>query len=826
MKLTRNLKTRVLLPTVLCLLSLPQVSAEPHSGTTMLQQHSSPTTSDTGPRQRREAAVTLARGGEYIVAINLLEQLLRENPGSKGVYHDLLVILGWAEQDQKALLLAGDLDSAIAPVEVLESLGKSSRNIGDFAQSLRWYKQAIARSPDRLEGHLGQALALADSGQQTKALAALHAVNESGRASTKVLLARAYIHQSNANSVAAIASYDLVLATQPEHREALRGKILALQQLRLPAQALVVANTYPQVLSGQELVQLKADWVAVQIRWANQTASDKLQTDAALDRALHTSVPISKQAAGEAIMQRRADFDYIVALQLQQRMTEAVFEFEQLAVTSEQIPAYVLAAAAAAYLHLRLPENAQELVLLALQQEPDNFALQRLQFYVYVDLEQHQAAMKLAETLRQSEAVWLQVPGSRIVKSNPRRMQAEIIAGLSLSFADQLPRAQRRFENLLTQAPHNTDLRHELATVYRRRAWLERAQFEYQQVMSIEPNLTAAAVGHAHTLLDRRDYALADRSIKSLLEAKGYRQDVVLLHQRWRQIQQHEYRIDSSAGKSSGSQFGSEQYTIDGIFFVRPLAYRWRPFVHSTDAFAEFPEGDTARRRLGAGIEYRSVKWIGSLEIDNDRNGGGELGVQGQAKWIASDAWSVAAIWETQSDAIPLRGHRIGLDADRIGLTVTYRTNELQQISMSGEQTGISDGNTRYGWSLRGRQRIVTRPAYKFDLGAELFTSRASAQDVVYFNPRHATSLRLNAINEWRTYRRYDFAFTQQLNFGFGYFWQDSHGSSPVASLEYLANIDVSAGLRLHFGIRYARDVYDGNTESATFMMAGIAGTF
>lgn len=826
MKLTCYLKAAVLLPTAICLLTAPLASAELEQSTKLSPHHSPVSMLDASSLQRREQAVELARSGAYQPAIVLLERLLASDPENAVVYHDLLMVLGWAEQDQKALQLADRLDPVAAPVEVLESLGKSSRNIGEFATSIRWYTQAISRSPDRLEGHLGHALALADSGLPTQALRALQAIPRSERYGPGVLMATAYIHRSKPDFAAAIVAYDSVLAQDAEHRGALRGKIFALQQLRLPAQALVIANAHPRALTGHELAQLHADWAAVQIRWANQTASGKMQTDAALDRVLQAIVANRKQNTGDAALQRRADFDSIVALRLQQRMAAAVSAYEQLAVSTEQIPAYVLGATATAYVHLRQPEKAQELLLRALQQEPDSFALLQQQFYIYVDLEQHQAALTLAETLRHKQPVWLQVPGSRVVKSNPRRLQAEIMAGLSLSFADQLPQAQTRFENLLTQAPHNTDLRHELATVYRRRGWIERALFEYRQVLSIEPGLTAAAVGHAHSLLDRRQYAVADQSISSLLAATPERQNVVQLNQRWRQINRNEYRVDANFGKSSGSQFGSEQYTIDGLFFVKPLAYRWRPFVHSSDAFAEFPEGNTARRRLGAGIEYRSVNWVGSLELDNDRNGGGEPGVQGQAKWMASDAWSLAAVWETQSDAIPLRGHRIGLDADRIGLRLEYRASELQQISVSGEQTEISDGNTRYGWSLQGRQRVVTRPAYKLDLGAEIFASRASAQDVVYFNPRHATSLRVNAFNDWRTFRRYDFAFTQQVNLGFGYYWQDAHGSSPVGSIEYLANIDVNAGLSLHFGVRFARDVYDGDTENATFFTVGIAGTF
>jgi biofilm PGA synthesis protein PgaA len=303
------------------------------------------------------------------------------------------------------------------------------------------------------------------------------------------------------------------------------------------------------------------------------------------------------------------------------------------------------------------------------------------------------------------------------------------------------------------------------------------------------------------------------------------RQDVMQLGHRWEQHNKHQYRIDSSFGDSSGVQLGSRHYRIDGHYFVKPLAYRLRPFVHTSDAFAEFPEGDATRRRLGVGIEYRAAAWLGSLELNNDRSGGA-TGVDGSLDWFISDVWSLAASWETQSDEVPLRGHRVGVDANRVGLRLGYRASESRQISVSGGRLQLSDGNTRRNWLVQARQRVVTRPAYKLDLDAEIFASTGSAQDVAYFNPRRDASALVTAINEWRTYRRYDFAFTQQFNFGFGYYEQDSLGTSPIHFLQYIANIDVNEGLSVRFGVRRSRNVYDGNAEDATLFTLDMAGWF
>ena len=778
------------------------------------------------PDQLREQSVQIGRSGDYDSAIAILERLLERDSGNAGALHDLLIILGWSERDREVLGLADRLEPRTAPVDVLETVAKSARNIGDFEQSVRWYELAISSSPARLDGHLGLAMAYADLDRQEEALRTLHSVSIDKHRRPRLLMAEAYIHSSWADYGQTISTCDAILIIDPNHRGALRSKVLAMQHLLLPEQALEIASAHPGILTEDELAQLRSDRAAVQIRWANQTVKSKSTADKPLEITLNEMADISRQFEDNDAVQQRTRFDRIVALWTEQRMTEVVSEYEQLANHTDYVPAYVLRAAAGAYLYLEQPKKAQELLVRALEQEPGSFGLNHDLFYVYVDLEQHQRAMDLAESMRQSQPVWRQLPGSRVIKGNPQRMQAEITAGVSLALADQLPESQIHFESLLAQAPHNTDLRQELATVYRRRGWTNRALFEYQQVLSVEPDLTSARIGHAHALLDSRQYELADQEISALVSDMPARPDVIRLSKRWEQHNKHQVHVESSFGDSSGDQFGSQQYSVDGYFLVKPLAYRYRPFVHTSDAFAEFPEGDARRQRIGVGVEYRGADWLGSLELNGSRSGGGEIGLSSHMEWIASDHWSLAAGLETNSNAVPLRGHRVGVDTDRFGAGVAYRANESRRLSLSGERLKFSDGNERNSWSLLGRQRVLTRPTYKLDLDAEISASNSSEQNVVYFNPSHDSSILFTAINEWRTYRRYDFAFIQQFNIGFGYYQQDTFGTRPIGSLEYLGSVDFNEGLNVQFGARHARNVYDGESEDATFFTLAMGGSF
>jgi len=200
--------------------------------------------------------------------------------------------------------------------------------------------------------------------------------------------------------------------------------------------------------------------------------------------------------------------------------------------------------------------------------------------------------------------------------------------------------------------------------------------------------------------------------------------------------------------------------------------------------------------------------------------------VTGDAEWFLSDTWSVGSNIETESAAVPLRGERTGLSADKFGVRLRYRASELRDVSLSAEQTRISDGNTRTNWSLQGRQRMITRPAYKLDLDAGVFLSGGDAQNVVYFNPNSDAAFLVTAINDWRTYRRYDFTFRQRFNVEFGVYQQSSHGTHPIGSLAYLANVDINKGFSVNFGMQYGRRVYDGSAEYLTFFTFGVAGLF
>lgn len=117
-----------------------------------------------------ESALRLARAGQTVEAIPLLQDAARRRPDDLRIRYDLVATLAWAGRDAEAWELKSSLDLDQAPPYVLEALGKSARNLRRFEDAARLYGRALHAEPDRLPAALGLGLARADLGLAEYAL--------------------------------------------------------------------------------------------------------------------------------------------------------------------------------------------------------------------------------------------------------------------------------------------------------------------------------------------------------------------------------------------------------------------------------------------------------------------------------------------------------------------------------------------------------------------------------------------------------------------------------------------------------------------------------
>jgi biofilm PGA synthesis protein PgaA len=399
------------------------------------------------------------------------------------------------------------------------------------------------------------------------------------------------------------------------------------------------------------------------------------------------------------------------------------------------------------------------------------------------------------------------------------------MVGLARAYADQLAESQRHFESLSTTLPHNTDIRQELANVYRWRGWIDRALYEYSQVLAVEPGLISARVGNAHTQLDNRDYASAEQELLYLQERYPFEPAVTGLQQRWDIHNQQEMTVDASTGQSSGETFGEDQYQVDVAWYSTPLAYRYRVIVTSHDAFAEFPEDDLHRKRIGAGAEYRHKRWLGSARLSSDR-GGGDLGLRGAIDYRVNDHFKVGGRLETHSNSMPLRGERAGISSDLLGFSAAYSRHESTVIEGGLVLQDFSDGNASRSLYLNGRQRVVNWSGYKLSLLGSIYSASNSEDDVPYFSPKSSFSWSVGASNDWLMYRRYDFGMSHNLTGRLGQVDQSGYSAETTWSLEYRLYTNFDPRWGSYIGLLRNSNVYDNTREYATYVLGGLWGRF
>jgi len=778
--------------------------------------------------ERHRDALGMAHQGRYGDALAQLEELMHRHPDEQAYLYDYLVVLGWAEQDDRVLELLPRLTLADLPPYVLDAIGKSARNRQRFSLAATAYQTALEKAPNRGQSLLGLALSLSENQQPQKARALLEEMIERGSDRTiassvrplEVLEALAYVLERQRDHFSALKVYNQILVIDPAHGEAHRGRIVTTWRLGAPHLAADMARRDPGVLRAGELAAILADATAITIRWGRLPEASPRERYQHTDRAIHRldEQLVTLKRLGQAGSEpwRLASFDLMAALRDRQRMPEVIALYTDLVSAGVALPAYALTAAADAYLHEEQPETARELYLRVLAQEPEDFNARIGLFYAYVESEDHAQALALADKLAASEPEWLQRPGSRLHRENPKKLAADTMAALSRAFADYLAEAEQRLEAMVRAAPGNSDLRTELAHVYLWRGWPRRALVEFNWVLELEPGHVGAAVGRAKALQDIGDHRAAKAATDALVAAYPNDKRIVKLQRRREISNKRELYFSTSRESSSGVQQGSEGLTLDAYLYGQPINDSYRPFLHGYVGRADFPEGTVTFKRLGLGLEYGAGDIRLAGELGTGANGQTQASLALRGDWQRDDHWTFGLDLDSNSNDVPLRARGLDIDGWSMALRAGYRASEARNFAVALQRLDLSDGNLRGSALASATQRLVTGPVYKLNAVLEAYSSRNSRGDAPYFNPARDFAWNVTLNNEWLISRRYARAFRHRLGLTLGSYWQRDYGTGGTWAVRYEHEINASDRLGLRYGIARARRVYDGAPEYVT----------
>jgi biofilm PGA synthesis protein PgaA len=772
------------------------------------------------------AAVERARAGDYESALAMFAELREADPDDPDLLADETVVLVWAGDNEGAVTNAAAIDPASAADYVVSAVAKAYRNTHAYVTAADWYGVLVDRDAGNVDANSGRAMSLADAGHFDEAHRTLAEAPGDTENAPQLLLAEAYVYELAGRYIEALGSYQRALESEPDNRDALRGKALVLRAALLPQQALAIARAHPGLLSEEEIEQLEVDVAALQLRYGTQASYVPERRFHGIDIGLAELDRLLANPSLEPDVRERLLLDRVLALSSRARTAEAIEAFEALPIAREDVPAYVLSSVGSAYLQERKPEEARDVLETAVALDPANVEHRFRLFFAYTDLHEYDKALELSETLLAELPPIRSTDGSHVTRGSYDHLHAAILRGLADAYADQLEDSQSYFEALLAKLPNNTDVRQELANVYHWRGWLDLSLEEYGRVLAVEPELVSARVGHAHTQFDNRDYVRVEEELDWLTEKHRHEGSVRNLETRWQLHNRSEVAIDARFGESSGSTFGQDQYTVDAIWLSQPIAYHFRAYVNTHDDFAEFPEGSVRRQRIGAGAEYRYRRWYGRAGLSAPRGGGGGIGLRASGEYRLNDVLRIGGRLETESNATPLRGEGAGVSSNLIGLNAYYAQNELTAFYGDLSFQDLSDGNEVAIASLGGAHRIVNRARYKLTVMGDVAGERRSKGDVAYFSPERAFTWMAGARGEMPIYRRYNIDLAHSLTGRFGFYDQKGFSSDDVWSVDYVVRGELYRRWHGYLGLSRSSHVYDGTREYATFVLAGIGGRF
>jgi biofilm PGA synthesis protein PgaA len=764
----------------------------------------------------REAAVRLARRGELDRAIDTLRELRQRYPGDVPLAADLAVILHWAGRNAEALDVFQSIGPDTAPDYALLAGARAARAVGRLDVADAYLERGRARFPADPHWNTTRVLVLVDLQRMDEARRLAETLYEDDPDTIEVILAKAYFHQQAAEWPEAFRLYSDVLRRAPDHRDARRGRVMALAAMGAPFQAEELAGPAPDVLDPGERARVAGTRAAMLLRSNKVPSDDPYRGYAVTDRAiveLERQVAELRERRGFEASLLRARLDLLVAYRDRQRMADAVALYEALRSEGVAPPAYVRNAAAAAYLYLERPEPAHDLYRSVVAEDPKDFDARLGLFYALVELDRYDEAYALIDTLDREEPRFRAFADTRATHDNPSKLDTAMVVAMARYYGDQLGEAWQRISALADAAPANAWIRASQAEVARARGWSHRALALLQPWLTLDDEDAELVRQHASGLFAVRRYREAEPVVDRLRLRYADDKSVQALGRDWDTYRLWELQVRVEPSKGSEPTADGFGVDVTSRLFSPPIAYNWRIAAGYRYSNADVPEGRVTWHRPAAGVEYRGPYLQAYGEVNYNETTKDEVGGRLEARWSPDDHWSAYAAGELFASTTPLRALKNGITADAVEAGAGYRFHESRESEVAWRFTDFSDGNTRHEVFARLAQRVIDVPRFDVIATLDLYYSANAETNVPYFSPESVFTPSVVLAAEHVTWRRYRRSFVQALQLTLGGTVQEGFGGDVIGAVRYEHRWRWDPRYELSYGVRAGSRVYDGDRQ-------------
>ena len=766
-------------------------------------------------------ALAYSKTGHYEAALQLITPLARKHPGHSRFFYDYIAILHASKMHTKVIAESTKIPNTKAPLYVLNAVAKSYREVKQFKQSENVYRIVKQRFPNNIDGKLGLALVLIDQGQFITANNNLTQLKKQYPKSTHVLSAFIYLYEAQNKHLQTVPIIEQLITLQPSNLQWQKKKILTLNKIGASHLAYELAQTNLQLISTEELARIKADKAAHRLRWSGIqpiTIENRFnENDLAIAEIKQNITEFSSTLGKDHILTSNEQFDLLVALRQRIKMQDVIELYNNLVQQKTPIPPYAMNAACDAWLYLEQPNKAEACYEKVIAKGYNNVNTQIALFYAYLENEKYNKALTWIKTVAAKQPVTIKGIGEKkIIMPNIKKTQTEINHTLAVAFGDDLKEAQVAMRQFNLTAPHNLSIRKELANINYWRGWPRQAQEEYDIGLHQNPKDLGLLLGQARNHLALHQYEQAEKLINTLYQTYPEDKGVIKQKKLWDIHNMRELKVSTGTDKSNGGTQGSRGLDLDAFLYSAPINYNYRAFVHYRHHQADFTEGDGRLNHTAIGMEYTIPDLTITGELHHNRFENNRAGIQLTGQYSFNDNLSVFAAIDTLSQDTPLRALNQGIYAKSISAGGQYRWHEMRTVGVNTSALKFSDSNKRKSLGAFWNERWYNKHNYKFSTRVDLFSSKNSKNNVIYFNPERDFSAGISFENDWLTWRRYEDNFHQRLILSTGLYNQKQFSRGNTWGVQYEHRWATDHRFELAYGIKRNKNLYDGQHELNT----------
>jgi len=796
--------------------------------------------------------------------VQAVKDLHQAVPDSSTLLFNYLALLEQQNQCAESLAYLNRLlNHNAVPAYVYKAQLRCARQLKRYDTARVLAKRAKQHHPQHRDEFLVfEALINIDDHQPDIALNQLSAVRKKNK---DYYYAKAYAHEHQGHTMQSAFVYHTITSKWPEDQQAFVKWCLHLSDAGGAITALTNAQARWEAFSLSEQTKLNHNATANVIRDASRGHTDpnqaQMKNQKALERVNQNLTWLLTHYPENSPFVTAARFDQVLAYQQVQLFPQAIRAYQNLLKEGMAPPNYVKNSIAEAFLYQKDPKQAEQLARAVIDRQPTDHGAQSVLYYALLEQERFQEAANQTEVISDLQPIWRVSNNNKIWRDNPKKLAADRIETMHLAFNSNLNKAQLSLENQLTKAPANTDLRNDLATVYRYRGWPEAADYELSLIQQTEPNLLSARVNQALVMHDLRDYQSMESSVSELARQYPHQTAVKELNQEWLRHNAIAFRSELVFEEGDNALFSGNETTWTNQVLTAPLQYRYRliaqseyregKFADKTRALilGDYPAIASSVHFQSLGLEYRWLKNEGAVSVSNIISNESQQGFHLFQKHQYNDYVQFGYDYKVNGPEVPLAADYRGVTLDSLALFFNFRFHEgrtldfqLKKAAFSASDLMFDDAlrpiqikeNDRYEANIRHFHRIYQNAHHIVSLSESLsWMDNQETDSTLYYSPDQLLGFRIGLHYDGVIHRHYHQVFKQHLSLSLGPVSQknalliDGSTDTPIkleSQLYYEHRWEWEKTFSLYYGASLSRAVYDGQSELTPGLRMGIAG--